>query len=148
MPARKPRRSTAATHRPAESLYPPGHPPFISGRLPMDEATAKVIQEVTQQTTLDWCLSSAYYSVCFSRMCLEKLRAELYCAEQLIETQPLPALDRFADLPQDIPVLLDTLNATRQCLEEWLKSNTCQAILATYPQWPARPQPPTGEEPS
>jgi hypothetical protein len=45
-----------------------------------------------------------------------------------MDPQPLPARGVFILLPHDISALLGTIKAAQQCLEEWVKSQTCKAL--------------------
>lgn len=118
------------------SLYPEGHPPFIARGLCLDEFTAETIQCQAEEPTLKMCLNSAVWDLGFSRSYLEQLRACLFRAEQLIDTQRLPAKDFFFLLPYEVPALLESLKAAEKCLEEWLESETCKRILEKYPKRP------------
>jgi hypothetical protein len=67
---------------------------------------------------------------------LECLRAFLVRSEQLAAMESLRAKadGQISRLPADIRVILQTIEATPQCLEEWLESPTCLEIVATDPQ--------------
>jgi hypothetical protein len=68
---------------------------------------------------------------------LETLRAELFQAEQLIATQPLPPPDLYdGNLPYEVSTMLERLKAATKCLEEWAESETCKRILEKYPNRP------------
>ena len=118
------------------SLYPEGHAPFTPRGLVMDQPTADSIRETAHEPSLERCLNGASWSRSFCRFYVEKLRAEFFRAEQLIETQPLPAKDLFVLLPHDMAAMLETLKSTQKCLEEWLESKSCKTILAKYPNRP------------
>jgi hypothetical protein len=77
---------------------------------------------------LERCLNPAMWQLGPSRDYIEQLRAYLFRAEQLIDTQPLPARGFFILLPHDISALLETIKAAQHCLEEWFKSQTCKAL--------------------
>ena len=116
------------------SLYPKGHVPFQANGLPSDQVIVDGIADIAQET-LDSALGFATIHIYMARMQLEFLRANLFRAEALIETQPPPALKRsFTLLPQDIPAMLETLKSAQRCLEEWSESTTCQRILEEYPK--------------
>jgi hypothetical protein len=117
-------------------LYPEGYAPFISRGLCLDPMTADGIQEIANERSLERCLNPAMWRLGDSRLYLELLRGCLFRAEQLIDTQPLPARDYFILLPHDMPALLETLKSAQRCLEEWLESQTCQRILQQYPRRP------------
>jgi hypothetical protein len=113
------------------SLYPPGHQPFISRGLQRDDHTAHAIHRIAEETSLSDCLNAAYMEVRDLRQQGEMLRAELFRAEHLCERQRLPDRpDLFVALPHEIPILLESLKAAQHCLEEWLESEACQAILS------------------
>jgi hypothetical protein len=80
------------------SLYPDGHPPFIARGLVMDQLIADNVRDIEPERSLERCLSGASWSFSFSRLWVEKLRAELFRAEQLIDTQPLPEKDCFISI--------------------------------------------------
>jgi hypothetical protein len=112
------------------SLYPSGHQPFIYRGLLHDDHTANTIHSIAQQTSLSYCLNAAYMEQADVRRHGEMLRANLFRAEQLCDTQRLPYRpDLFVALPHEIPILLESLKATQYCLEKWLESEACQAIL-------------------
>jgi hypothetical protein len=112
------------------SLYPSGHQPFIYRGLLHDDHTANAIHSIAQQTSLSCCLNAAYMEQRDVRQQGEMLRADLFRAEQLCDTQRLPDRpDLFVLLPHEIPIVLESLKAAQHCLEEWLESEACQAIL-------------------
>jgi len=102
------------------NLYPDGHPPFISRGLCIDQMTADNIQKIADERSLERCLNPAWWDLGPSCYHVEHLRACLFRAEQLIDTQPLPAKDGFILLPCEIPALIESLKAATKCLEEWL----------------------------
>jgi hypothetical protein len=116
------------------TLYPKGHQPFIHRGICQDDSTAERIQEIGQKTSLANCLNLAHMHAIVTRGWLEEIRASLFRAEQLIERQPIPTQDLFVLLPHEIGPLLETLEATKRCLEQWLESEACQALLAKYPE--------------
>jgi hypothetical protein len=76
-----------------------------------------------------------------ARLQLELLRANLFRGERLLASaQPRPCLTQnylFQFPAQEVPVLLETLQTAQRCLEEWLESETCRAILGKDPTLPA-----------
>jgi hypothetical protein len=112
------------------SLYPSGHHPFLDRGLQHDDRTAHAIHCIAEETSLSDCLNAAYMEQRDVRHQAEMLRAELFRAEHLCDTQRLPDRpDLFVALPHEIPILLESLKAAQRCLEEWLESEACQAIL-------------------
>jgi len=119
------------------SLYPEGHPPFtLRGVVAEEEMTVEGIRLIAHERSLHTCLNGAYTDLMMSRHYLETLRAHLFRAEQLIETQPLPARNLFILLAHDTPAMLETLKAAQKCVEEWFESETCKRILTKYPKRP------------
>jgi hypothetical protein len=110
------------------SLYREGHQPFESRGLCLDQITADGIQTIADERNLERCLNPAMWQLSPSRDYVEQLRAYLFRAEQLIDTQPLPARGFFILLPHDISALLEAIKAAQHCLEEWFKSQTCKAL--------------------
>jgi hypothetical protein len=92
--------------------------------------------DIAHERSLASCLNGAALGCTTVHIFLEKIRAHLFRAEQLIDSQPLPAKDFFITLPRDVPAVLETLKAASKCLEEWLESKTCQRILEKYPTRP------------
>jgi hypothetical protein len=138
MPAKKRRASqhTAPAPRPEvnlKDLYPAGHQPFIPRGVHIDPLIADFLAQIPQETSLVWCLNSAYLRLVNIRLLCEDLRAYLFRAEHL-PPQTLEPRDLFIWLPHDVHAVLESLNAARQCLEEWLESDVCHAILRRYPE--------------
>src|SRR6266850_2860498 len=95
------------------SLYPEGHPPFLPRGLVMDEFTADSVRDIAHERRLERRLNGASWSFSFSRLYVERLRAELFRAEHLIDRQPLPSIDVYAYLPHDVGAMLETLKAAQ-----------------------------------
>ncbi len=115
------------------SVYPDGHPPFAPRGLLTDENIEQSIGRIAQSNFHD----TLFYAGCAlstSRGSLEQLRVALFRAEQLIETEPLPVPCGCSDLPHSIDGMLETLEAARICLEQWKESQTCKAIVETFPR--------------
>ena len=120
------------------SLYPEGHPPFaLRGVVAEEEMTADGIRFILTRD-LQSCLNGAYSDLMMSRHFLEQLRARLFRAEQLIDTNLPEKKDLFILLPHDMPALLETIKATARAIEEWFESTICKTILEKYPQRPLR----------
>jgi hypothetical protein len=119
------------------SLYPEGHDSYKPRGLCFDQRVAEAVWEIAHECTLQRCINGAALSIDMRVIFLEGLRAKLFRGEQLINTQPLieDGID-YADLPDAVPALLETLKATERCLEEWLESRSCQAIMEKYPRRP------------
>ena len=82
------------------SLYPEGHPPFmLCGLIAEEEITVEGIRRIVLERNLQMCLNSAYGDLMFGRHHLEQLRAWLFHAEQLIDTQSLPARQTTPKFP-------------------------------------------------
>jgi len=118
-------------------LYPEGHSPFTPRGLCFDRPVAEAVREVAHEPTLQSCINGAALSMTMCVIFLERLRAQLFRGEQLIDTAPLGENGiYYADLPDAVPTLLDTMKSAQRCLEEWLESQTCKAILEKYQQRP------------
>jgi hypothetical protein len=67
---------------------------------------------------------------------LEWIRAFLVRSERLAAMESLAAKadGQISRLPADFRVILQTIEATPQCFEEWLESPTWSEIVATDPQ--------------
>ena len=114
------------------SLYPPGHPPWRSWRLPIDHHIEEGIAEVAQMS-LDHALGTAAVRMLMLPLFLELLRAGLFRAEQLADREPISRDDPtlyLERLPTLAPALMEGLEATRRCLEEWLESRTCRKLAS------------------
>jgi hypothetical protein len=118
--------------RGSRTLYPPGHAPFIPREGLGDDRIADQLRAIATEPRLLGCLHSAQLRTLLLRLLAEELRAYLFRAEHLIETQPLVmARDHrdLAGLPSDLRALLESLNAAKRCVEEWLESQTCAAMM-------------------
>jgi hypothetical protein len=113
------------------SLYPEGHQPFIPfGHAELDQRIA----DIAHKHSLVSCLNMVALQCATGSMMLETLRAELFRAEELIDTQPLPPPDLYnGNLPYEVSTMLERLKAAQKCLEEWAESETCKRILEKYP---------------
>jgi hypothetical protein len=80
-------------------LYPTGHQPFALRGIITEHITVEGIRRIAHNRSLQNCLNGAYGALMFGRHQLEELRAYLFRAEQLIDTQPLPVKDIYAYLP-------------------------------------------------
>jgi hypothetical protein len=115
------------------SLYPSNHPPFRPRGLAGDEVIEHMIAE-TGHLPLSRALGQATAAMMLLPLALETLRAALFRAEELAPQEPLPRAERSNPNPEWLPILapalIETLEATRRCLEEWLESPTCRQLTS------------------
>jgi hypothetical protein len=101
--------------------------------VPTDDQIGSVMQKIMQESDVVRCLKSVYLEGMLTGPKLQQMRANLFRAEHLIATQPRLSRDFLIWLPHDVPISLETLKAAQRCLEEWMESQTYQAILAQHP---------------
>jgi hypothetical protein len=112
-------------------FYPPGHPPLITW---MGHTMHPRLQEIMEKGSRSDCLFEAQVIGWMAQWLLENFRALIFRSEALAHTAPLPAqLGEIGTIPTLSPLLLRTVAATRQCLEEWMVSPTYLEIRARHP---------------
>jgi hypothetical protein len=114
------------------SLYPPSHPPFRPWGWPIDTQMEATIAEVAQMP-LGEALGHAAVRMLMLPIFLESIRAGFFRAEQLAHQEPVPRDEpalHLERLPTLAPALIESLEATRRCLEEWLESRTCRKLAS------------------
>jgi hypothetical protein len=99
----------------------------------LDRQLAPDLAEIAQASRID-CIGRAILNAAFARSWLEQLRLGLYRAEALAPQEPALRADGphwdGRSLPTEVRGLLETLDATKRCLEDWLKSETCASLTA------------------
>jgi hypothetical protein len=113
------------------SLYPQGHPPFRPRGTHDDTIIQDAIAEIAR-LPLPRALGGATVSALMLPLALEQLRAHLFRAEQLAAHESLRRDEHSNSNPEWLPILvpdlIERLEATRRCLEEWLESQTCAKL--------------------
>jgi hypothetical protein len=133
------------------NVYPEGHPPFVPGRLILDDAYVLAgVEDAARKVGVVPNLISAYLTFFLMQPSLEDGRVHLFRAEAFMDTDPLAMQDiplgkgsgvtsGHLFLAHDAPVFVGRLKAATQCLEEWLESKSRHAMLARYRELRRRP---------